>query len=153
MHNISFSKAGCKPVPHRWERTGGGSSKKLHLSLFQQLVPLHRPGSSASRARGWRPVPKRCRGFTAESFSHISIQGACTEPQGKTSVFPDQCSAAISKSKDRFFSEENFYGLWNLGEKGEIFSNHFAIEFNFFIQLFYVTLTKFVKAHESINSV
>lgn len=35
--------------------------------------------------------------------------------------FPDMCSAAISKSKGRFFSEENFYGLWNLGQTRDIF--------------------------------
>lgn len=116
MHNISFSKAGCEPVPVSWERRGGGSLRQLHFSLFQQLVPLHRPGSSASRARGWLLSPS-----AAESFCHINVQGACTEPQGKTAVFPDVCSAAISKSKDRFFSEENFYGLWNLGEKRDIF--------------------------------
>lgn len=53
-----LSQGSCKPVPHSWERRGGGSSKQLHFSLFQQLVPLHRPDFSASRAGGWHSVPR-----------------------------------------------------------------------------------------------
>lgn len=122
MHNISFSKAACKAVPLRWQRRGGGSSKQLHSVFFSSLShPQAR--LFCLQSSGLCPVPQGCRGFTAESFCHINVQGACTEPQGKASGFPDVCSAAISKSKDRFFSEENFYGLWNLGEKRDISQN------------------------------
>lgn len=107
----SVSPQGCET---RFKGKGQFSSGRATLGLNWS------DSSYPSDTREWRLSP----GFSSYRWAQprpparvilllaLTQQGVWSWTSGK---FPDECSVLVSKIKQKFFSEENLYGLWNLG--------------------------------------
>lgn len=111
----------CRPSPvspqsykTRFESKGQFSSGRatLGLSWADSSCPSdtreRRASPGFSSYRWAQPRPPACMVL----LQARTQRGAWSWASGK---FPDECSVLVSKIKHKFFSEENLYGLWNLG--------------------------------------